>query len=122
MRLEGPAERDLINPQTDLGRSDFVDSEQLKRFAHVEVGFARRRNPEPGARAFELDSVETETHPVFNLRVPTSCPNVPTEMLNPRNTWEDKAAYDAQADKLVGMFRKNFEDKGFDALGIEPVM
>jgi phosphoenolpyruvate carboxykinase (ATP) len=66
--------------------------------------------------------VEYETHPVFNLRMPTSCPGVPAEMLNPRNTWDDKAAYDAAAEKLRGMFRKNFEDKGFAALGIEPVM
>jgi phosphoenolpyruvate carboxykinase (ATP) len=70
----------------------------------------------------DLDGVECETHPVFNLKVPTSCPGVPTEILNPRNTWDDKAAYDAQADKLRAMFQKNFEDKGFAALGIEPVM
>jgi phosphoenolpyruvate carboxykinase (ATP) len=70
----------------------------------------------------DLDGVECETHPVFNLKVPTSCPGVPAEILNPRNTWEDKAAYDAQAEKLRTMFQKNFEDKGFAALGIEPVM
>ena len=66
--------------------------------------------------------VEFELHPVFNLRMPKSCPGVPAEILNPRNTWEDKAAYDAQAEKLRDMFRKNFEDKGFAELGIEPVM
>ena len=61
-------------------------------------------------------------HPVFNLKMPNSCPGVPSEILNPRNTWEDKAAYDAQAEKLRDMLRKNFEEKGFGALGIEPAM
>jgi phosphoenolpyruvate carboxykinase (ATP) len=70
----------------------------------------------------DLDGVETELHPVLNLRMPTSCPGVPSEILNPRNTWEDKAAYDAAAEKLRAMFHKNFEDKGFGELGIEPVM
>jgi len=72
----------------------------------------------------QLDSgkVETEVHPVFNLKMPKSCPGVPAEILNPRNTWTDAAAYDAQAEKLRDMFRKNFEEKGFAELGIEPVM
>ena len=69
-----------------------------------------------------LDGVEFETHPVFNLKIPKSCPGVPSEILNPRNTWEDKAAYDTQAQKLVDMFKQNFEEKGFADLGIEPVM
>lgn len=50
-----------------------------------------------------------ETHPVFGLSMPTSCPNVPAELLNPRNTWADKDAYDAQARKLASMFNSNFE-------------
>ena len=74
--------------------------------------------------AGELDpgKVEYETHPVFNLKMPTSCPGVPAEILNPRNTWADKAAYDEQAQKLRDMFRENFQAKGFAELGIEPVM
>ena len=66
--------------------------------------------------------VEFEVHPIFNLKMPKSCPGVPAEILSPRNTWEDGSAYDAQAEKLRDMFRKNFEDKGFSELGIEPVM
>lgn len=68
------------------------------------------------------EGVEYETHPVFNLKVPKSCPGVPDEILNPRNTWEDKAAYDSQAQKLKDMFRANFENNGYGSLGIEPVM
>ena len=72
----------------------------------------------------ELDEgkVEFESHPIFNLKMPKSCPDVPAEILNPRNTWTDAAAYDTQAKKLADMFRKNFEEKGFASLGIEPVM
>ncbi len=66
--------------------------------------------------------VEYELHPTFNLKMPKSCPGVPSEVLNPRNTWTDKAAYDAAAIKLRDMFRKNFETKGFAALGIKPGM
>lgn len=57
----------------------------------------------------ELNNVEFEKHPVFGYAMPKSCPNVPDELLNPRNTWDDKAAYDAQANKLANMFVKNFE-------------
>jgi phosphoenolpyruvate carboxykinase (ATP) len=57
----------------------------------------------------ELNNVTYETHPVFGYAMPTSCPNAPAELLNPRNTWADKSAYDAQANKLANMFVKNFE-------------
>ena len=40
--------------------------------------------------------------------MPTSCPNVPAEILDPRSTWADKAAYDATADKLAKQFNDNF--------------
>ena len=68
----------------------------------------------------KLDGVPTETHPILNLEMPKTCPGVddPT-MLNPRNTWQDQAAYDAQAVKLRDMFRQNFKAKGFAAFGIE---
>ncbi len=57
----------------------------------------------------DLDNVSYETDEVFGLSIPKNCPNVPNAVLNPRNTWADKDAYDAQAKKLAGMFRKNFE-------------
>lgn len=56
----------------------------------------------------KLDQVDFEQHPVFGLQMPTSCDNVPSEILNPRNTWEDKAAYDKKALELAESFRRNF--------------
>ena len=61
------------------------------------------------ALAGELDDVETTTAPFFNLQIPTSVPGVPSEVLNPRGTWADPAAYDEQARKLAGLFAENFE-------------
>lgn len=55
-----------------------------------------------------LDNVETVTDSTFGLHVPTSCPDVPGELLIPRNTWEDKEAYDRQAADLAARFKKNF--------------
>jgi phosphoenolpyruvate carboxykinase (ATP) len=56
-----------------------------------------------------LDKVEFETHPVFGVAMPKSCPNVPAEILNPRNTWKSKEEYDAKANELAAAFNKNFE-------------
>jgi phosphoenolpyruvate carboxykinase (ATP) len=67
----------------------------------------------------DLDDVKYETDPIFGLEIPQSCPNVPVEILNPKNTWKDKAAYDVQAKKLAGMFVDNFkqfEDQVTDAV------
>ena len=60
-----------------------------------------------------LDRVSYEKDPVFNLDVPTTCPDVPADVLKPRSTWTDPAAYDAQAAKLAKMFAENF--KTFEA-------
>jgi phosphoenolpyruvate carboxykinase (ATP) len=56
-----------------------------------------------------LDSVAYTKHPVFNLEVPNSCPDVPVEVLDPRGTWSDTAAYDAQAATLAQAFVENFK-------------
>ena len=55
-----------------------------------------------------LDGVGYERDPIFNVDVPTSCPDVPADVLKPRHTWTDGAAYDAQAKKLAQMFAENF--------------
>ncbi len=57
----------------------------------------------------ELDDVETATVPFFGLEIPTAVPGVPSEVLNPRDTWADPAAYDAKARELAAAFQKNFE-------------
>jgi phosphoenolpyruvate carboxykinase (ATP) len=57
----------------------------------------------------ELDNIEFETHPIFGMHIPTSCKDVPTEILNPKNTWANKTAYDETAKKLASMFIHNFE-------------
>ena len=64
------------------------------------------------ALAGDLDNAKYTTDPVFGLSIPASVPNVPAAVMNPRNTWQDGAAYDAQAKKLAGMFAKNFEKFG----------
>ena len=64
------------------------------------------------ALAGDLDKVKTQTDPIFGLAVPTEIKGVPAKVLDPRSTWSDPAAYDAQAKKLAGMFRKNFEQFG----------
>ena len=58
-----------------------------------------------------FDSIEFKHHDVFNVDYPTSCPNVPDEMLDARGMWSDKRAYDEAANKLAQMFADNFSAK-----------
>ncbi|HEY2030242.1 MAG TPA: phosphoenolpyruvate carboxykinase (ATP) [Myxococcales bacterium] len=57
----------------------------------------------------KLDNVKYEKHPVFGVEVPTDAPGVPAQVLNPRETWPDKAAYDAKAKHLAKLFHDNFQ-------------
>jgi phosphoenolpyruvate carboxykinase (ATP) len=75
---------------------------QRMKIAHTRAMIA-------AALSGALDEVQYQRHPVFNLDMPTTCPNVPSEVLDPRSTWSEKAAYDAQAKKLAAMFVENFE-------------
>jgi phosphoenolpyruvate carboxykinase (ATP) len=60
----------------------------------------------------EINKVPVKHHDIFNLDMPTSCPGVPDDVLDPRNTWSDKDRYDAAAKRLAALFVKNFEKFG----------
>ncbi|MCG8450992.1 MAG: phosphoenolpyruvate carboxykinase (ATP) [Pirellulales bacterium] len=62
-----------------------------------------------------LVEAPAETDPVFGFAVPTECANVPNEILVPKNTWTDKAAFDTTAAKLAGLFAENFKKFADDA-------
>ena len=66
-----------------------------------------------GAVEGTLAKVEFEVEPTFGFSIPKTCPGVPSNLLNPRNAWADKAAYDQAAADLCARFAKNFEE--FDA-------
>ena len=75
-----------------------------------------KRMPLPFTRALvraaldgSLSDVPSIPDPVFGLAVPQACPGVPSELLRPRDAWPDAAAYDAQARRLAGLFRANFQ-------------
>jgi phosphoenolpyruvate carboxykinase (ATP) len=57
----------------------------------------------------KLNAIAYEQMPFFELSFPTSCDGVPSELLNPRNTWADKAIYDQTAASLAAKFVKNFD-------------
>ncbi len=57
----------------------------------------------------KLEDIAYETDPVFGLHMPSTCPDVPSEVLNPKNTWDDKDDYDKKAQKLAEYFNNNFE-------------
>jgi len=67
----------------------------------------------------ELRSVAYDEDPRFHVSIPSSCSGVPANILNPRNTWQDKAAYDSRAQKLAKEFSAHF-DKAYAGKGIDP--
>ncbi|MCC3501319.1 MAG: phosphoenolpyruvate carboxykinase (ATP), partial [Microcoleus sp. PH2017_19_SFW_U_A] len=58
----------------------------------------------------KLDAVDYQTHPIFGLQMPTTCPNVPAEILNPVQTWTNSEAYEQQAQTLANLFEKHLCD------------
>src|SRR5437867_25441 len=57
-----------------------------------------------------LSAVSSKPDPVFGIYIPDACPGVPSEILTPRNTWKDGAAYDAKAKDLARRFARNFDE------------
>ncbi len=73
----------------------------------------------------KINDSEFETLPIFDLSIPRTLDGVDTEVLNPRNTWENKDAYDTQARKLASMYVENFkkyltDDSDFDFTAAGP--
>jgi len=73
------------------------------------IKLAYTRNMITAALEGKLNDVDYQEHEVFGLAMPTECAEVPTDILNPKNTWKDKAAYDRKAQKLAKAFVDNFE-------------
>ena len=69
-----------------------------------------------------LDTVDTVQIPILGLRIPVSCPGVPNEVLNPRNTWSDPDAYDEAATRLRDLFRQNYQEQDYASLGIREML
>jgi phosphoenolpyruvate carboxykinase (ATP) len=57
----------------------------------------------------KLERATFNPDPIFTVLVPNACKDVPADVLTPRNTWNDKAAYDKKAKELAAMFANNFE-------------
>jgi phosphoenolpyruvate carboxykinase (ATP) len=66
-----------------------------------------------------FDNVDFVKDNEFGFRIPVSCPGVPSELLVPKNTWEDKAKYEEVKEKLIKLFRENF--KAFES-GVNPAI
>jgi len=90
--------------------------------SRMEIAYTREMVR--AALSGQLAEVSTVTHPQFGLRVPEACPNVPADVLQPKNTWKDKKAYDLTAHDLTQRFEANFKqfesyvDDGVKAAGI----
>lgn len=85
---------------TGLTGGSYGEGERLK--------IANSRAVVRAAIAGELDDVEYRTDPIFGFEVPVECPNLSSELVWPRDTWSDPAAYDAKAKELGMLFAENF--------------
>ena len=74
--------------------------------SRIKLGYTRAMVS--AALSGRLDGVSCVRDRTFGVEVPVAVPEVPSGLLTPRSTWRDPGAYDAQADRLAGMFRKNF--------------
>jgi phosphoenolpyruvate carboxykinase (ATP) len=74
--------------------------------ARMKLGYTRAMIDAIHAGA--LENVPTVQDPIFGVEIPKSCPGVPDEVLLPKNTWKDPAAYDAAAKRLAFLFSENF--------------
>ena len=69
-----------------------------------------------------FDGVSIRRHPILGLSMPLTCEGVDDDILDPRSTWDNPDAYDAAAIRLKDLFHANFEQQGFEALGINNIM
>lgn len=86
--------------------------------ARIELAYTR--SIVTAALNGDLDNVEYVKDEIFNLNMPTSCPGVPSNILNPRDLWEDKNAYDKKASELAQSFIDNF--KAFEEGSTEAIL
>ncbi len=69
-----------------------------------------------------LETVHYETEPYFRLAIPITCPNVADpKILNPKNTWDSKAAYEERAKKLITEFQNHFH-RAYEGRGLDPII
>lgn len=66
----------------------------------------------------DLNNVQYTTDPIFHVSIPQSCPNVPQEILTPKNVWADKNDFDVTAKMLAGKFSEQF-DKAYGSHGLD---
>lgn len=91
-----------------FGEGERIDIDVTRAIVHAAVSGS-------------LKDVEYDEDSTFHLLVPLSCPGVPAEILDPRNTWTDKGAYDARAKSLASEFAVHFE-KAYGDKGIAPAV
>ena len=115
MPLEPMMYADMLAERLDAGETEvyLVNTGWVGGGYGVGERIPIQYNRESIDRAFDgtLSQARYVHDDLFNVDIPTSCPGVPTEMLNPREYWEDKEAYDEAAKKLAGMFEANFEKR-----------